>query len=169
MAASCLGAFGAYKYAYSSYKNGLNNYESNNAAPKHSDTVWVNKRYIPTDLRSTAPVARHKPLAPPLEALPRPAGYWIPPSDASLRAYDRGVTLHISSPATRCEEWSTLRQIYPSRGHAQKSAPPSWGTGQGLPPSMSAFPPTTRFPHINSPMTRYVDDMHSSNRLFKLH
>ena len=53
MAAPCLGSFGAYKYAWSRHVN-------EQRRQPYDETVWVTKRYIPTDLRVTAPVPRHK-------------------------------------------------------------------------------------------------------------
>lgn len=85
MTAQCMGNFGCHKWLYPQYLNDAlqekyqlirfspNGYqplackESNNDDKIDGDsheTVWVNKRYIPTDLRSTAPVPRHKLLAP---------------------------------------------------------------------------------------------------------
>lgn len=58
------------------------------------------------------------------------------------------------SHATRCEEWSTLRQMLPSKGYINKYASPRWGTGPPHNVSYKQEAPS-RFPHINSPMTRY--------------
>ena len=74
---------------------------------------------------------------------------------ASLRARDREeCRLLPYSHATRSEEWSTLRQILPSRGYLNRVASPRWGTG---PPHSNVDygkEAPSRFPHINSPMTR---------------
>lgn len=49
---SAIGIFGDYKYKYS----------SGNKPQPSLETVWVSKPYDPTDLRSSAPVSRHKPV-----------------------------------------------------------------------------------------------------------
>lgn len=132
------------------------------------ETVWVTKRYVPTDLRSTAPVPRHKLVAP--RTLPAVERHWLPTMDPPLRSFERSTSAVIfpSHPSTRCEDYSTLRQMLPSRGSSFCLNPPNWGTSYSLPP-LIAERPTKRFPMVNSPMTRYVDDMHLTNRLFKLH
>ncbi|CAH1791022.1 unnamed protein product [Owenia fusiformis] len=167
MAAHCMGNFGAYKFAYSRFMDDpIRSQESNR---KDEETVWVNKRYIPTDFRSTAPVPRYKIVAPNL--LPEPPRYWVPLGEASLKTFDRAgdeESIYPSQPSSRCEEWSTLRQMLPSRGRPYRHSPPNWGTGASAPPQWTGKN-QGRFPHINSPMTRYTDDMHLTNRLFKLH
>ncbi|XP_078001067.1 uncharacterized protein LOC144453619 [Glandiceps talaboti] len=160
MAAQSFGAFGAYKYLYSRYQE-----------PDSGEfqTVWVSKRYIPTDLRSTAPVPRHKLMS--SSGMPQANPSWVPLGEPSLGMIDRGFEekeIYASQPSTRAEEWSTLRQVLPSRGRPYRHGPPNWGTGITDPPRLISRQ-QSRFPHINSPMTRYVDDMHATNRLFKLH
>ncbi|XP_022099442.1 uncharacterized protein LOC110983991 [Acanthaster planci] len=178
MTAQCMGNFGSHKWLYPEYL--LDKYEDRVLKPRNEqnetdicgyskDTVWVNKRYIPTDLRSTAPVPRHKLMAP--KALPLAEPHWVPLGEPSLRSISRAkeeAGICVSSPSTRCEEWSTLRQMLPSSGRPITFSPPNWGTGMAMPPRM-VREKQTRFPHINSPMTRYTDDMHLTNRLFKLH
>lgn len=175
-----MGNFGMYKMFYPQYLDKQwNEYKALEAKSQEQDdkhirgfspdTVWVNKRYIPTDLRSTAPVARHKLIAP--RCLPPSKKEWIPIGEASVRDFSRAreeTDIHASSPSTRCEEWSTLRQLLPSRGRSLTHSPPNWGTGAAYPPEMLGRK-QTRFPHLNSPMTRYTDDMHLTNRLYKLH
>lgn len=167
-----MGAFGAYKQAYSRYVQDLEQREKeiqeDEEETPETETVWVTKRYVPTDLRSTAPVPRHKLLA--SKSLPIPERHWIPAGDPPLRSFERSTSAFIyrSHPATRCEDYSTLRQMLPSYGSIRKINPPSWGTSLSLPALISERPPK-RFPLVNSPMTRYVDDMHLTNRLFKLH
>lgn len=165
MAAQCMGNFGMYKMFYPQYLDKQwNEYKALEAKSQDQDdkdirgfspdTVWVNKRYIPTDLRSTAPVARHKLIAP--RCLPPSKKEWIPIGEASVRDFSRAreeTDIHASSPSTRCEEWSTLRQLLPSRGRSLTHSPPNWGTGAAYPPDMLGRK-QTRFPHLNSPMTR---------------
>ncbi|XP_060568421.1 uncharacterized protein LOC132727024 [Ruditapes philippinarum] len=172
MAALSMGAFGAYKHAYSKYVQDLEQREKEildgeQEAPE-VETVWITKRYAPTDLRLSAPVPRHKLLAP--RQLPVPERHWMPAGDPPLRSFERSTSalIYRSHQSTRCEDYSTLRQMLPSEGSVRKINPPSWGTSYSLPP-LCIDRPAKRFPLVNSPMTRYVDDMHLTNRLFKLH
>jgi len=164
MTANCMGSFGTYQYMWPGY--------GRRAHPENTpETVWVTKRYIPTDLRVTAPVPARKLMAPEKSALPRPPSHWVAHRQPSSGAYNRGKeesTTYRSQPSTRCEEYSTLRSMLPSTGRSIRTRPPNWGTGFSQPPALTSDL-QRRFPHINSPMTRYVDDMHLTNRLFKLH
>ncbi|KAK3599191.1 hypothetical protein CHS0354_041031 [Potamilus streckersoni] len=164
MAALSMGNFGAYKLAYSRY---LEEQERQHEENIKSQTVWVTKRYIPTDLRLTAPVPRHKLVA---RGLPPPDPNWIPVGEPPLRSFVREPERRIfsSHPSTRCEHYSTLRQMLPSKGSIWKPHPSNWGTADTF-PSLYRDQPPKRFPLVNSPMTRYVDDMHLTNRLFRLH
>ena len=152
MAAACLGSFGAYKLAYSRHRNPPLTSEPSSS----NETVWVNKRYIPTDLRSTAPVSRYKFIM--SNKLPYVAHHWVPPVEPPTTIYDRGHEerhIYASQPSDRCQEWSTLRQMLPSRGRAVGWSPPNWGTGAADGPPMTPQK-AARFQHINSPMTRYA-------------
>lgn len=125
---------------------------------KHDDLVWVNRWYTPDDLRAIAPVQRQKFLAQPLPCLSSMPPHWVPPSEAPLKSFSRAADeteVYISDPSSRCEQWSTLRQMLPSSGHCVRYIPPKWGTGYTAPPSRSQKTPR-RFPHTNSPMTKYV-------------
>lgn len=148
MAAECLGGL-------------LYGYESQNISKVHPETnevVWVKKRYIPTDLRSNAPVPRSKFLyeqVPHTEQAKVP-GHWKHDVNQSLKTFSRHMEedkWYASSQATRCEEWSTLRQMFPSKGIPERLTNPRWGTDLPFSPR---FQPNVekRFPHINSPMTR---------------
>lgn len=124
---------------------------------RHNELVWAKTRYTPEDLRSSAPVQRHKFLGQPLPELSSLPSHWVPLSEAPLKSFSRAAEekhIHVSAPSSRCEEWSTLRQMLPSKGHCkQHNHYPRWGTGSSAPPTWS-----TRklkcFPHINSPMTK---------------
>lgn len=182
MAASCLGNFGTYKYTYNAQRQQeargyLRQYDQYQQLPlSQPETVWVTKRYTPTDLRVSAPVPRHKPIAADVKTLPVPESHWLTPREPSPWAYTREIDSlkgassfrYSSHPSTRSEEWSTLRQMLPSSGSPSRHRPPNWGTGYAPPPSMESRC-QNKFPHVNSPMTRYVDDMHLTNRLYKLH
>ena len=126
------------------------------AGDKHSQLVWVNRWYTPDKLRVTAPVQRHKFLAQPQPSLSSVADHWVPPSEAPLKSFSRveeETGVFVSAPASRCEQWSTLRQMLPSQGHCVCHSPPKWGTGFAAPPSWCTRKPR-RLPHINSPMTK---------------
>ena len=123
----------------------------------HDELVWVNKWYNPDDLRSSAPVQRHKFLAQPLPELSSLPSYWVPLCEAPLKSFSRAAEekhIHVSSPSSRCEEWSTLRQMLPSKGQCKRCSHPKWGTGMSTPPTWSTKN-LKRFPHINSPMTEW--------------
>ena len=137
--------------------------------PEINDVVWVNKRYIPIDLRSTAPVARLKFINP--STFPPVPTAWKQPVQPAIQYFSRQKEesqFYPFSPSTRCEEWSTLRQMLPSRGRPLKQLPPRWGCNQTTPIDFVANK-EKRYPKINSPMTKYVDELHVTNRLFKLH
>jgi len=144
--------------------NKLRNAEQDESLP---EVVWVSKTYDPLDLRSTAPVARKKFVeTPDFKA----DGQLFHEPSVILPKWGKKWAQNIlpSMQSTRCEDWSTLRCMLPSQGHPESMHPPNWGTG------MSSAPPlfqtkATRFPKINSPMTRYVDDMHRTNCLFRLY
>ena len=119
------------------------------------ETCWVLRRYNPSDLRSTAPVPRFK-LQANKSVHPAPR-HWVPQSEAPLRSFSRASEEKQgglrSSPSTRSEEWSTLRQMLPSRGWSVARRPPRWGTGATEPPNTTEWK-LHRFSHTNSPMTK---------------
>ncbi|KAK7504308.1 hypothetical protein BaRGS_00004612 [Batillaria attramentaria] len=168
MAAASMGAFGAYKLQYHRYLQKLAEREQEEEDPEN-ETVWVTKRYDPLDLRVVAPVPRHKLLAPKANA-GAAEEHWVPVGDPPLRSFERGRArvVFASYPSTRSEDWSTLRQMLPSRGAPHRVRPPNWGTGLAPPPFIKERAPP-RLPHVNSPMTRYVDDMHTTNKLFRIY
>lgn len=136
----------------------LYGYKSNaKIRPERNDVVWVNKRHDPQDLRSNAPVQRSKFLCdPPVDA--KVPEHWRRETQPALKTFSRHLEeekWYPSSQATRCEEWSTLRQILPSKGIPSRTICPRWGTGMALTPAFH-HNNQKRFPHINSPMTRLV-------------
>ncbi|XP_066935991.1 uncharacterized protein [Clytia hemisphaerica] len=159
----------------------LNPYITNSTATKlygylqtdKKEVVWVNKRYIPTELRSTAPVPRHKFLNDKEKGKAAASAdtikEWMKPIiSPPITDYQRPSSeeqFSQSSHANQCQEWSTLRQMLPSKGTVSAKAPPQWGTGQSEPISFR-IQRKSRFPKINSPMTSYVDAAHVTNRLF---
>ncbi|XP_046847844.1 uncharacterized protein LOC124441420 [Xenia sp. Carnegie-2017] len=161
MAGECLGS------AYPRYR--YENFVS--IHPKNDEIVWVKKRYTPTDLRQTAPTSRRKFVAYPAIKSGVPQ-VWRRPVDAPSHIFARDSEesrLLPYSHATRCEEWSTLRQILPSVGYIQMKASPRWGTGPPHKYINYNRKAPSRFPHINSPMTRYVDDIHINHQRFDLY
>lgn len=155
MTANCMGNFGTHKYMWSRNMQELSRVKQNGSLDQN--IVWVTKRYNPIDLRVAAPVPRHKPLSLDVKDLQKPDKHWIPQSTViptSGHYRDRAEQFVCrSTPSTRCEEWSTLRQMLPSRGRPEKVYPDNWGTGLAPPPCMSSRY-QTHFPHVNSPMTR---------------
>eukprot|EP00795_Rhopilema_esculentum_P003020 gene3020-1284_t len=142
------GSLGALSYGY-----------SRNVFPNNNEVVWVVRTYNPKEPRTTAavPVPRHKFLYPTPQNLPDVPKEWklqVEPSIFSYSLRDCGQKNYPSSQATRCEEWSTLRQTLPSRGYHERGSAPRWGTAGVLIPPRAAREYSKRFPHINSPMTR---------------
>lgn len=134
---------------------------------KSADIVWVSKRYDPRDLRKNAPVPRKKIVHGSLPYLEKS----FQPPEVMIPLWGRKWASPIlpSSVSTRCEEWSTLKQILPSKGFLIRDYPPNWGTGSNPAPKYTLEKSTCkRFPVIRSPMTRFVDDMHKTDRLFEL-
>lgn len=124
-----------------------------------SEVVWVDKRYNPLDLRPNTP----KPISPlsiqstPLDLVP---DEWVKPRLPSSREVSRSSAEKrelCSQPATRDESWSTLREMTPSIGRPFKHRPPSWGISGDVPPEMVPDP-HTRFPRVNSSMSRHRVD-----------
>merc|ERR1712139_112599 len=129
--------------------------------------VWVDRAYNPTDLRATIPVPRHKPLV---------SSEVYKPSKQELLPYIQKIDgCIVSSPypstvATRCEDSNTLTAMLPTTGIPIKKRPPNWGTASGQPPKLyNTAKQSNRYHKFSSPMTRYVDQMHHTNKLFKLH
>lgn len=122
-----------------------------------NSVTWVNRWYNPRDLRDCAPLQTRKfPTQPFLDSSPIPS-QWVAQPEAPLSTFSRSSEEkdgpYGSSPSTRCESWSTLRQMLPSRGWPQRQCPPKWGTDISTTPRWCRRR-QTRFPHINSPMTK---------------
>lgn len=122
----------------------------------YNELAWVNCRYTPADLRSTAPVQARKFLSTPRPASEVPS-YWVPAPEAPLKSFSRAAeetALYSSSPATRTEVWSTLRQMLPSKGHYIRRKAARWGVSDELAPPLVVEEKPKRYPAINSLMTR---------------
>ncbi|XP_067942644.1 uncharacterized protein [Watersipora subatra] len=135
------------------------------------DVTWVVKRYMPLDERTYAPVPKNKYILRPSGVPPPP--HWIPPrpdGDPEVAKFSRRRAeqeSYNSGTYSRDEKWSTLREMLPSTGRAIRRHPPNWGTMTSLAPEMTPNV-QRRFPIIQSPMSRFVSDMHLTNREFKL-
>ena len=129
----------------------------------HNRLQWVNRRYMPIDLRDTVGVPtmgvqahkfenshRYPPMVPPCW-IPR---HEVPPQRRYSQVTAQGNQMCPSSPATRSEEWSSLREMLPSKGLYIRNRAPNWGTSGEL-----ALPTITQerpyeYPKIKSMMTR---------------
>lgn len=126
---------------------------------RQNDLVWVNRWYTPEDLRGSAPAQRHKFLSQPHPSLSAIPAHWVPLNNSDetpLKSFSRSHEerrIQTTHPSSRCEEWSTLRQMLPSKGHCGRHLPSKWGTGTSTPPTWTNRTPR-RFPVINSPMTK---------------
>jgi len=121
---------------------------------KHNELNWSHRWYTPNDLRFTTPVQSVKFCDHPPKASAAPVHY-VPVCEASIKSFSRTAEekdIYNRCQSTRCEEWSTLRQMYPSKGHVLRHLPPRWGTNFDTASSWSKKK-QSRFPHINSPMT----------------
>ena len=73
--------------------------------------------------------------------------------------------IYVSQHHTRCEQWSTLREMLPSQGRAEPKKQPNWGTGRGVPSSLVGTR-TSRFPVYDSEMTRSVHAQSASKCIY---
>lgn len=124
----------------------------------YNKMTWVNRRYTPIDLRGTMPVQAHKFIAK-LPSNVHPC--WVPRPEAPLQKHSmagqsEGEKVCTYDPSTRTPEWSTLKQMLPSRGNYERTKPEKWGTSGelALPAVIQKRP--GNFPKISSMMTGYV-------------
>eukprot|EP00116_Pleurobrachia_bachei_P012556 sb/3472818/ len=122
---------------------------------KKNETEWTLKRYVglPVDCRLSAPVPRTKINSSQGAGL-EVGDHWLGPLEDNPRKFSRTVEeplMYSNKPASRCEEWSTLRAMLPSRGVIRQQKPPKWGVGHALPPIIGDDKTTYSF--YNSPMT----------------
>ena len=142
------GSLGALSYGY-----------SRNIFPQNNEMVWVMRQYNPNEQRTkgSVPVPRHKFLYSGKEKLPDVPNDWRLDVEQPMYSFSAPISqqrFYPSSHATRCEEWSTLRQNLPTREFFMKDSPPKWGVGKmPLPPKITDSI-AKRYPHINSSMTR---------------
>ena len=140
------------------------------ALPQHPqnghEIVWVNQSYNPNDFRTSVPVPRHKPMI--ISESYTPTESELLPH---IKKADRCIVCSPfeSTVATRCEDSTTLGIMLPTTGISYKKRSSNWGTGAGRPPSLYNQKKVGGFHIVASPMTRYVDKMHHTNKLFKLH
>ncbi|KAK2191176.1 hypothetical protein NP493_57g01069 [Ridgeia piscesae] len=154
MAAPCIGVMGPFCPPFPHIDQHCQSERNHN-----TDVLWVQKRYTPNDLRFDAPVPRYKMVLPDGRTLQPPPMHWMKPLRANLRHYWRdreSPAIYTSQLQTRSEEWSTLRELLPSRGRAHVDLQhPRWGTGAAHPPQMTSEI-RRQFPNTWSPMTRSV-------------
>ncbi|KAI0207971.1 hypothetical protein LSAT2_007358 [Lamellibrachia satsuma] len=167
MAAPCIGVVGPFCPPFPQIQQHAQTERNLN-----DDVLWVQKRYTPNDLRFDAPVPRYKMVLRDGRTMQPPPMHWVKPLRANLRHYWRdreSPAIYSSQLQTRCEEWSTLRELLPSRGRASiYLQPPKWGTGASKPPYMTTDR-QRQFPIVWSPMSRFIDEMHKTNREFRLY
>ncbi|KAK7000043.1 hypothetical protein BgiMline_009734 [Biomphalaria glabrata] len=136
------------------------------------ETVWIIKKYDPNDERTIAPVPRYKLVTPRHEPV-FIERHWIPKSETPFtvfreRTYSDPKIFHLSHPATRSQEWSTLRQMLPTFNSVSRVEQQNWGvSSSGIATPVIKMP--ERMPHINSCFTKYVDVMCQGHRGFKLY
>ena len=121
---------------------------------QNNKLIWSKRWYNPNDLRFLTPVQAVKFSSSQPNASDAPVHY-VPVCEPSVKSFSRALEekdVYPRCQSTRCEEWSTLRQMYPSKGHVLKHLPPKWGTDFGIECDYSRRK-QKRFPHINSPMT----------------
>ncbi|KAH9509255.1 hypothetical protein Btru_046594 [Bulinus truncatus] len=137
------------------------------------EVVWIIKRYDPNDERTIAPVPRYKYFVTkprPLSSIDR---YWIPRNETPLtvfkeRTFADTKVFHLSHPATRSQEWSTLRQMLPTFSSVSRVEQQNWGVSSSdVATSVMKMP--ERLPHVNSCFTKYVDVMSQAHKGFKLY
>ncbi|CAL1533885.1 unnamed protein product [Lymnaea stagnalis] len=163
MAASCYGTFGLWKHQYSSYQN-------EGFSRPDSEMVWVTQRYNPLDERVRAPVPRHKLFVPRTTPLPESERYWIPKSTTSPTTFGnahRSNFMFVSHPATRCEDYSTLRQMLPTYSNIVRVDQAKWGVSGSMTERQTARMPL-RFPHVNGCFTKFIDEGNRIHQGFKL-
>uniref|UniRef100_A0A1I8HLM1 Ribosome biogenesis protein NOP53 n=1 Tax=Macrostomum lignano TaxID=282301 RepID=A0A1I8HLM1_9PLAT len=132
--------------------------------------VWLKQSVDHVEPRPVRPASRHKLLV--LRSPARPQPEWLlgwqpeplPPTDRCLPAADGNPLRLLSHPSTRCEDWSTLRQLLPSRGRPLAAA---WDQPGGNPaPPVASGRPATSFPRMRSEMTSFCDAMFVNDKDF---
>lgn len=151
--------------------------ELEDICPKCNDeVVWVRRRIDIIDPRFEAPAPRYKIVArdPDTVCVDRrkyaaavdPCSLPTPPTPKCwTREAEKAI--FVSQHHTRCEQWSTLREMLPSRGRAEPQKQPNWGTGRGVAPSLVGTR-ASRFPVYDSEMTRFVKVAHAVDPQFHL-
>eukprot|EP01135_Chromosphaera_perkinsii_P012067 Nk52_evm5s2579 gene=Nk52_evmTU5s2579 len=133
--------------------------------------LWHRKKFSPLDQRFECPHIPKKPLRIP-EVVP---DNWIPRTDPELyytlslpAIPDEG---YLAQRSTRCEEWSVLKQMLPSKPTVKKNPEADHGWG------VKAFPPVvlnrpgeerTNYNLIGNPATKYYDSMIKADKQFYL-
>ena len=135
---------------------------------KDIELVWVMQPCNQEDPRHNIPVPRRKFIYkyPP----PKLDQALQPPDNGPLPRWGKKYATEYcpSVRSTRCEDWSSLREMLPSKGIPIRRIPPNWGTGVAPPPDYTRQK-IRYFPIISSPMTRFAEVAHRNDRLFLLH
>ena len=126
--------------------------------PKRPDNrlAWVNRWHNPDDSRHTTPsqAVKFTRNSVPTSRVP---SIWGPIPEPPLKCFSRVTEETGTFPSchsTRCEQWSTLRQILPSKGFCTKRPPQKWGVSDAITlPTVTPNIPK-RYPKINSTMTK---------------
>lgn len=121
----------------------------------YNSLAWVNISSNHIDPRHTKPTQAKKFVKNPIPASMVPS-YWVPVPETPLKFFSRAAEeerLYASFPATRCEEWSSLRQMLPSKGYHKGSQPPKWGTSGDITPINYRSRPH-QYRDVNSLMTK---------------
>ena len=140
-------------------KRGFGGFTKNywSAIPRkdYNRQVWVNSPSDPSDLRHTKPIQAKKFFRTPIPASKVPS-YWVPVPEAPPKFFSRAAEeekIYTSFPATRCEEWSCLRAMLPSKGYHKSSHPPKWGISKDITPTIYTSRPR-QYSAVNSLMTK---------------
>ncbi|KAI6660318.1 hypothetical protein LOD99_13907 [Oopsacas minuta] len=161
----------SYQYSYRGFSRHLHSgrccplkFEAQTDRP---EVIWKNRRYNPNDLRVDTPVVSSPPKTVP-PGIDKVLETWVKSRAPSVRDVCRGekeTNSFLSQPATRDENWSSLREMTPSRGRPFRHRPPSWGVSADVPPEM--VPENyERYPRVLSAMTRHrVDQQYSYHNM----
>lgn len=121
-----------------------------------NEVAWVSDKNTTDTTFTTIPVPKHKIVKEALDINEIP-DYWIPPLVEDLPVSEAEINKNekckASLPSTRCEEWSTLRQMKPSTSRLTRLAASSWGCLPANIPAKEEDVPE-RYSKINSSMTK---------------
>ena len=121
-----------------------------------NEIAWVSNKNTTDITFTTIPVPKRKIIKKPVDVEQIP-NHWIPPFVEDLpvseAVINKNEKCNASMPSTRCEEWSTLRQMKPSTSRLKKPASSSWGCLPTDIPTKEENVPE-KYSKINSSMTK---------------